>query len=532
MISLYLFIILPIIIATVRYLFPHKYIKILYILLQFCLLAGSIHNFIYVKYNGTVVQTMGGWSGYSGISLRADILSSVLLMLTSFLFFAMVMFNYRKMYSDKMFLFMFLLLQSLLSGVFLSNDLFNIYVLIEVSTIIVSILIMFKRDSQSIYDGMIYLFANIVAMLFFVFGIGFMYKIFGVLDMSGIKERMYLIEDPKTLILPFSLLITAVSLKAAVLPMFSWLPKAHATPSAPSVVSAILSGLYVKTGIYLFLRIQEMFAGMIDTSQFFMFLGFLTGVIGFILALSQTDIKLILAYSTISQIGLIMLGLNFPNHSSYWGSVYYIINHAFFKSVLFLTAGIIIEQYKTRNINEITGVFRKMPMVAISSIIAILGITGAPFFNGSISKYLIQTGASGNIAEYGILFINLGTMTTFMRYSSIMWGKLKGEKYSVDIYRLSVITVLALGCFAGGVFGQGFIEILFNQKVAFDFTEYTQKTFIYFANLIISLIVFKKLKASDKLFNRVREFELSFNGICFSITAFFCAALCYLFIAM
>ena len=273
---------------------------------------------------------------------------------------------------NNLFLFLFLILQGLINGIFLSTDLFNLYVLIEVSTIIVSILIMFKKDSQSIYDGIMYLLINIVAMTFFLLGVGYMYKILGSLDMAIIINNMNYITSTNSLILPYCLIITAVGLKSAIMPLFSWLPRAHGTHSSPSIVSAILSGLYVKCGVYLFIRIQYLFSPVFDTDNAFLIMGFLTAIVGFIFALSQTDIKLILSYHTISQIGLIIFGISLNHSYSYWGSIYHIINHAIFKSALFLTAGIIIEEYGTRDLREIKGVYKRMPFVSIFTFMAIL----------------------------------------------------------------------------------------------------------------------------------------------------------------
>src|SRR5699024_12776643 len=111
-------------------------------------------------------------------------------------------------------------------------------------------------------------------------------------------------------IIPFAMMMVTVSLKTAVIPLFSWLPKAHGTPSAPPVVSALLSGLYIKTGVYLFIRFVNMYSPVIDMKEFFFVIGLLTSIVGFVMSLGQHDIKLILAYRTVSQIGLIMIGLH------------------------------------------------------------------------------------------------------------------------------------------------------------------------------------------------------------------------------
>ncbi|TYQ15606.1 UNVERIFIED_CONTAM: multisubunit sodium/proton antiporter MrpD subunit [Acetivibrio alkalicellulosi] len=521
MINLYFFVLLPILTAVLIYLFSKKYMKNLALLVQLFFLVATVVNFNYVKKHGTIIETIGGWTNYTGISLKMDLLASVMVMLVAFLFLAFLIFDYPKKYVNKLFLLLFLILQALITGIILSNDLFNIYVLVEVSTIVVAILIMFKKDSRSLYDGIVYLLINIVAMTFFLFGVGFLYKTFGVLDLQGIKEGISLLEDTKPLILPYSMMITAAGLKSSLISLFNRLAKAHVTPSAPSIVSALLSGIYVKTGIYLFIRLQDMFSPAINTSNFFMIVGFLTGVIGFILALSQTDINLMLAYSTISQIGLIMIGINYPSEDAYWGSIYHIVNHAFFKSTLFLITGIIIEKYGTRNINKIQGVFKRMPFISIASFLAILGITGAPFFNGSFSKYLIKTALSGNPLEYGIILINLGTVLYFLKFLSIFKNGTGKTPFKIDNYRRSITIVLSFMCFIGGILGQFFVKFLFNHTVIFDFSNYFQNIILFILTLIAGLVIYKYIIPKLKWLSRIKEVELDFNNICLLITLFF-----------
>jgi multicomponent Na+:H+ antiporter subunit D len=528
MISLYLFILIPIVLSVLIYFSTHRYVKLFTIAVQLLIFTASIVNFLYVKEYGTFAEVIGGWPDYIGITLRADLLSSVMVMLTTFMFLCLLIYNYPKSYVNNLFLFLFVVLQSLLTGIFLSNDLFNIFVIIEVATIVISIMIMFKKDSRSIYDGIIYLLVNIVAMAFFLLGTGFLYKSFGVLDMTGINERMWFIDHPSRLILPYSLLITSVSLKAALMPLFSWLPKAHATPGAPSIISALLSGLYVKGGIYLFIRINEMFSPYIATSTFFMIMGLLTGIAGVILAFSQTNIKLLLAYSTISQIGLIMVGLNLDHSTAFWGSVYHIINHSFFKSALFLAVGMIIEEYKTKDLRKIRGVFKRMPYVSGACFLAMLGVTGAPLFNGSISKYLIETGTSGVIFEYALLLINLGTVVYFMKFLRIFTGKPRKTKSTIHPCRSAVVLLLGIICFIGGIFGRSFLEYLFNIQVEINLLSYFEKSLLYLVMLGAGWLVYKRLILKPGVLNKVREMDLSFNNICLSIVAFFFVTLIYL----
>ncbi|MDQ2086163.1 proton-conducting transporter membrane subunit [Herbivorax sp. ANBcel31] len=530
MINLYYFVLSPILIAILMYIFNNKYMKTLAIVLQSCFLVATTINFSYVKKHGTIIENLGGWPDFVGISLKMDLLSAVMIMLSAFLFLAFLIFDYPKKYVNRLFVLLFLILQSLITGIFLSNDLFNIFVLFEVSTIVVSILIMFKKDSKSVYDGIVYFLVNTVAMTFFLFGTGFLYKTFGVFDFNGISEGIKLIENNSTLFIPYALMITAAGIKTSLMPLFSWLPKAHVTSIAPPIVSALLSGLYVKTGIYLFVRLQEMFHPAIDTSAFFMLMGFLTGVVGFLLALSQTDIKLMLAYSTISQIGLIMIGLNYPGQDAYWGSMYHIINHAFFKSTLFLIAGIIVDEYGTRNITKIKGVFKRMPFISIASFLAILGITGAPFFNGSFSKYLIKTAVSGSPVEYALIIINLGTVIYFLKFLSIFKGNSDKPPAKIDIYTRFITTIMALMCFIGGIYGQFFVNFLFNLETQISSSYYLQNIILFFLTVTAGYLFHRYLIPKLKFITKIKEFELDFNNICLSITLFFFATLIYLVI--
>lgn len=525
---LFWFVLLPILIALIGYILHSKIARTIVLFSQVIYMMMSLMLFIQVRYYGAFTEVMGHYTTGVGIALRADSIATIFVLVTSFLFGAMLLYNYHKPYMNELFLFLFMVLQGLIYGIFLTQDLFNMYVLIEVSTIVVSILIMFKKDSQSIYDGMVYLLTNLVSMTFFLLAVGYFYYIFGTEDLTIIKESLPLLTSKESIIIPYSLLITAIGLKSAIMPLFSWLPRAHGTPSAPSIVSAILSGLYVKGGVYLFIRIQDVFGDYLNTHYIFLVFGLLTAIIGFVFAISQTDIKLILAYHTVSQIGLIIYGLSLNNDYSYYGSIYHIVNHAIFKSTLFLTAGIIIEEYETRNIKKIRGVFRRMPFVATSMIFAMLGITGAPLFNGSVSKYLIQKGSPANdFLEYILLFINLGTIISFVKYSSMLFGA-TNKKSKVRKNESIAIGFLSFTCFIGGVFGFYFVEYFFGIHAELTLSAYIEKLLTYLVSLLIGFLFYQFAYHRLGLFHKIREVELTFNQIVGSIVIFFTFFLGYM----
>lgn len=526
--NLYWLILIPVLAATLCFVLPIKVARPVSMAVQAGVFAAAFWVFWQVKTHGTLIERIGGWPDYAGIALRADAFAAAMVLLTALLFLLTGVFQYRCAYVNRMFLFLFLTLEGLVTGIFLSNDLFNIFVLVEVATIAVSVLIMFKKDSRAVYDGMMYLMINVVSMSFFLFGLGMLYKVTGVIDFDGIRAAVAELENADGLILPYAMIITSVSLKAALMPLFSWLPKAHGTPSAPSVVSAILSGLYVKVGVYLFLRVQTVFEVQIDTRELFLFMGFLTAVIGFLLALAQKDIKLILAYHTVSQIGLIMMGLNMDSDIARSGGIYHIISHAFFKSTLFLTAGMIIDEYGTRDVYKIRGVFRRMPPVAFATVFAVLGIAGAPFFNGSISKYWIASGAQDSWVEYAMMLVNLGTVLSFLKYSSILTGSSPGKRAHTDGLRNAVVLTMGILCFAGGIFGKQAVWFLFGITMDIDALSYAMKVLGFLATLAVGALLYRFWLKKSRLSERIGAFEVGFNGICLVITLFFLFILAYL----
>lgn len=528
MASLYWIVLFPALVGILSTVIPIKTARRLILILHTALFVNSVVLLLRVRSSGPILENVGGWPNFVGITLKADLLAASLVLVTSFLFLMTILFNYRKKYSDRQFLFLFTVLEGLISGIFLSNDLFNIFVLIEVSTVIISILIMYKKDSRSIYDGMLYFLINIVGMSFFLLGLGILYKRVGFVDLTGIKIAISHMESTRELALPYALLITAVSLKSALMPLFSWLPKAHGTPSAPSIVSAVLSGLYVKNGLYLFIRLQDVFSSVVDTSDFFLLMGFITAVIGFVLAIAQSDIKLILAYHTVSQIGLIMMGLNMGATHTFWGGVYHIINHAVFKSTLFLTAGMIVDVYGTRNIYEIRGVWKRMPLVGIATLFAVLGITGAPLFNGSISKYLISYGAKGSWVEYALILVNLGTIMSFVKYTSMLYGKgTTEERVHCDPLRQGVVVLMGLLCFLGGIFGEDVIQWMYQINFEVDPLGYLTKTLLFFGSLVLAFLLYYGVLKKRNYFAVLNSFELTFNGVCAAIAGFFVIVLVY-----
>lgn len=526
---LHLLVLGPLLLGAITYFLPRRPYHWCMGIGNFILTTGALLLFVQVRWGNPVEQYLAGWPAGIAIALRADTVSTPLVLLTALFFTCTYLFATRAGYMDKTFIFLFLLLEAGMFGVLLSGDIFNIYVIMELGMICIAILIMYKQDQQSVYDGMVYIMMNFIGIAFLLLGIAYLYRLTGVLDLRLIEERLMDLDDPRAAIIPYALIMTAIAMKAALWPLFSWLPRAHGAPSAPSIVSAVLSGVQVKVGVYLLIRLSLVFGPIIDAQAFFLVIGLITSTVGFLLAICQKDIKLILAYHTISQVGLIVVGLNLGTPEAYWGGMYHIINHALFKGLLFLTAGVIIEAYGTRSYSEIRGVLRRMPLIGAAALAGVLGITGAPFFNGSISKYFISVGAAGNPAELGLYLINFGTMLSFVKYGTILFGRPPEHvTHKSDPFIGGVSLVFGLAILAGGLLGGPTIALIYGPeyaaKGAFGFGKMT----LFLVTLAAAVATYKwGVSRWDTRLAVIRSFKPNFNQITVLITLFFAALFAY-----
>jgi multicomponent Na+:H+ antiporter subunit D len=204
------------------------------------------------------------------------------------------------------------------------------------------------------------------------------------------------------------------------------------------------------------------------------------------------------------------------------------INHALFKLSLFMVAGVIIKTYGTRNIDEVGDLLKRLPLVGFAGILAVLGITGAPMFNGSISKYFIMDGTNWLITAL-FMMINLGTIIVFLKFSTMLFKRrdmtspsMTKEPSPCHISLNKQIAVLVPGalCFLGGLFGEEFISFLFNVEVSVDAAGYTQKTLIYIASVVVGFLVYRYCIKRLKILDRVREIDIGFRGTCAAIGGF------------
>ena len=431
----------PIIFSLIVYLMKSQKTNALVFVAQTIISVLAI--IYYSHYFGAFEDTfvvLGAWDSRIGISLMNDELSMVFVSLSIFVWWMILIYSFSKSVSYD-FLFFLMFMQGVFLALLQTNDLFNMFVFIELTTILVTIVIAFNKAGYAFRAALYYLLLNTSGVLLFLIGIIFIYFTFGTININYVSDNMALHADNTIVHMAYVLMMAGISVKAALFPVFTWLPKAHG--AAKSAVSALLSGLIVKAGIYLFLRINEMYAAAeFPYHTFFFVIGALTGIIGIVFAISQYDIKQMLAYSTVSQIGLIMMALSSPDASISAGGILHVVNHGLFKMLLFLIAGMIVKVYLSKKITDVRGMFKSMPVVSATMVIAMLAITGMPFLNGYVTKSMIMYGYGSDSIQYWVIFImNIGTATLFIKMSQIFFGP-KQLSYPMTHIRQNTVLVI------------------------------------------------------------------------------------------
>ncbi len=532
-----LMVFIPIVTAIIIYMLERKWGNYLvfvaqglmsYVFLRLILMFPEINEQRYV---------LGNWTLQSGIALKIDNLSLAFIGLSIFLWWLVLLYAWEFHGDDNKFLFFLLFLEGTFMGLLMVNDLFSLFVFIDIITILSSILVVYKKDGWSLRSGLYYLMINSMGMLTYVMGFLIVYLLTGTLNWDLATHRLALLGHTPPVYAAYILMSASVLVKAAVFPTFNWLSRAHG--SAPASISTLLSGLLVKAGLYGFIRIQELFSEQL-LGDFFFYLGFITALTGIIFAISQKDIKQILAFHTISQVGIILIGISQIQTDLYYGGLIHLFNHAMFKSLLFMGAGVIINHYKTRRLTEIRGVLKRFPLIAIAMIIGVLSITGTPFFNGYLGKYIIAYELQ-NRPFFGMLFqlINLGTLISFAKFSQIFFPDTK-ESLSFTPH-LSTLTLTRKERFNLPIFILAFmcIFITFGYNTLGDLLQaefpsvnlYSTSKMIQWSLLAALAIALTKIFIfSDRitpLLHRIREIKIPFYNTAYMFILFLATMLLF-----
>lgn len=373
--------------------------------------AGSLLLMGRVLAEGRISYWLGNWEPPWGIEYAVDYLNGfVLVVLTLVAFLTTI---YAKNSIDReierkripFFYTIYLLFITGLMGMVITGDIFNLYVFLEIASLTGYALIAMGRKREALVASFNYLVMGTIGATFILLGIGNLYMVTGTLNMADLGMRLPALYESKVVHTAFAFFMIGTSIKVALFPLHNWLPRAYTY--APSTVSALLAATGTKVGAYVMIRVffgifqpEYLFAG-IQMNHIILVLSCAAILAGSILAVAQTDIKKMLAYSSVGQIGYLVLGVSLLNVTGFMGSMLHILNHALMKGTLFLVAGIVVYRYGITRIENFRGLGRKLPLPMAAFTVASLSMIGIPLTVGFVSKWYLAIGA----LEAGLWYI-------------------------------------------------------------------------------------------------------------------------------
>ena len=423
-----LLLVLPLGAAIVNLMLPRRPGIVVKLLAALAIPLAAVGLGAAVLEGGAVSYGMGGWETPLGIRLHADGLSALMLLLTSLIgcaisFYAVAYFAGKSAPADRrrtaMFRPVWLIGWTGLNGLFLSGDIFNLYVCLEILTLTSISLIAVAGTHASVRAALRYLPAAIGGSLFYLLGVAVLYGAAGALDLELLADR---VTHSPPFLAAFAFMVTGLLIKAALFPAHYWLPPAHA--NAPAPVSALLSGLVVTAAFYILLRISSGLFVHVETPRWAAVLGILGSISvlwGGLQALRQDRLKMVVAYSTVSQVGygflLFPLALAGGVAAEYaWnGAVYFTIAHAVAKAAAFLAAGALMHQFGHDRLDDMEGAAWRSPFILMSFALAALSLMGLPPSAGFVAKWMMLKAALSS-GQWGYAMVIVGGGVLAMAY--------------------------------------------------------------------------------------------------------------------
>ena len=376
-----------------------------------------------IRAGNVIVYDLGGFPAPLGIALHMNRLAwiSSAIGMGVALLAAVFAWGEREYRHD--FYFFFLMMVGGMQGVILTDDLFNMFVFVEILSLASYVLIAYSGKGRSLLASFRYLLVSSVGIGLFLVGILVLYSSTGTVSMSLIGQYLRRADDGLSsgVLLGIVCFIVGIGIKAAFVPFHTWLPDAHSF--APHPVSAILSGVMIKVTFLAVWRIVVM-SGAESLYGILMWTGALTALLGAVFAFSQTDVKRILAFHSISQMGYIVASFGTATAVGRTASLAHVLSHSVFKSLLFLTLGTVVHATGRRDLRQLGGLATRMPLVCVCFAIGALSICGIPPFNGFVSKNLISLSLKDHTFAYPlILLAAIGTVASFTKLSTAFGGR-------------------------------------------------------------------------------------------------------------
>jgi len=356
-----------------------------------------------VTQTGTIIYEVGGWNAPWGIEYRIDQLSAYVLLIITAISTIVLLAAYTSLQRERikerhsLFYVAYLLCLAGLLGIVATADVFNLFVFLEISALSSYTLIGMGNDRRAIWASYQYLIMGTIGATFILIGIGLMYIMTGTLNMHDLAQRLPEVADTRTVFTAFAFFIVGVCLKLALFPLHLWLPNAYAY--APSVVTAFLAATSTKVAIYILIRfIFSVFGGVYSLShlplQYILLVLSLAGIfIASITAIYQLNIKRLFAYSSVAQIGYMILGISMGSPTGLMATLLHLFNHALMKSALFLALAAVMYRIGSVQISDFEGLGKRMPWTMAAIVIGGLSLIGIPLTVGFVSKWYLVLAA-------------------------------------------------------------------------------------------------------------------------------------------
>jgi multicomponent Na+:H+ antiporter subunit D len=365
--------------------------------------AAAVALAAQVNGTGVISYELGGWAPPWGIEYRIDTLGSYVLLIVTGIA-ALVMVAAKESVASEVpeakvarFYAALMLAFAGLVGIVATGDAFNVFVFLEISSLASYALISMGRDRRALTSAFDYLVMGTIGATFILIGIGFLYMMTGTLNMQDLAARLPEVWDTRTVRAGFAFLTVGIGLKLAMFPLHLWLPNAYTY--APSVVTAFLAATATKVAVYVLLRFMLDIFG-IDFAlgrMPFEYILLPVGVIGILsaslVAIYQVEVKRLLAYSSIAQIGYMLLGIGLASTTGVTGAILHLFNHALMKGALFLALAAIAYRLRSTSLQDLTGLGRRMPWTMFAIVIGGLSLIGVPATVGFVSKWYLVLAA-------------------------------------------------------------------------------------------------------------------------------------------
>ena len=365
--------------------------------------AAAVGLALQVNDTGTISYQLGGWAAPWGIEYRIDILGSFVLLIVTAIA-ALVLAAAKESVAREVpesriayFYAALMLAFAGLVGIVATGDVFNVFVFLEISSLASYALISMGRDRRALTSAFDYLVMGTIGATFILIGIGFLYMMTGTLNMQDLAARLPEVWDTRTVRAGFAFLTVGIGLKLAMFPLHLWLPNAYTY--APSVVTAFLAATATKVAVYALLRFMLGIFGF-DFSLGRMPLEYIllpVGLIGILsaslVAIYQVEVKRLLAYSSVAQIGYMVLGIGLANTTGITGAILHLFNHALMKGALFLALAAVAYRLGSTALHDLAGLGRRMPWTMFAIVVGGLSLIGVPATVGFVSKWYLVLAA-------------------------------------------------------------------------------------------------------------------------------------------